>query len=122
MRDPQSITVNEDTRLIPVWSIVVAITAFVLVEYYFWLILPTQQRHPPPLGFHIYFSLSGGVLIALYFLMVGYVSKDAVPGLLNACAERLSLLPAVRLPACGELRELFPHGAHYGSVLYEMRA
>ena len=40
MRDPQSITVNEDERLIPVWSIVAAVAAFVLVEYYFWLVLP----------------------------------------------------------------------------------
>jgi len=77
MREPQSITANEDTRLIPVWSIVLAVTAFVLVEYYFWLILPAQQKHPTPLGLHIYFSLSGGVLVGLYFLMVGYVSKDA---------------------------------------------
>ena len=77
MRDPQSIAANEDTRLIPVWSIVLAIVAFALLEYYFWLVLPQQQHHPPPLGFHIYFSLSGGVLVALYFLMVGYISKDA---------------------------------------------
>ena len=40
MREPQSITVNEDERLIPVWSIAVAVAAFVLVEYYFWLVLP----------------------------------------------------------------------------------
>ena len=43
MRDPQSIAVNEDARLIPVWSIVVAAVAFVLVEYYFWLVLPGQR-------------------------------------------------------------------------------
>ena len=77
MRDPQSIAVNEDARMIPVWSIVVAIAAFVLVEYYFWLVLPDQQHHATPLGFRIYFNLSWGVLAALYFLMVGYVSKDA---------------------------------------------
>ena len=35
MRNPESISVNEDPRLIPVWSIVVAVTAFVAVEYYF---------------------------------------------------------------------------------------
>jgi len=27
MRNPESITVNEDTRLIPVWSIVMAVAA-----------------------------------------------------------------------------------------------
>jgi hypothetical protein len=34
-------------------------------------------NHPPPLGFRIYFNLSWGLLASLYFLMVGYVSKDA---------------------------------------------
>jgi hypothetical protein len=60
MRDPQSITVNEDERMIPVWSIVVAIAAFMLVEYYVWLVLPGLQHHGPPLGFRIYFNFSCG--------------------------------------------------------------
>jgi hypothetical protein len=77
MHDPQTITVNDDERMIPVWSIVAAVAAFVAVEYYFWLVLPERQHHEPPLGFRIYFNLSWGVLAALYFLMVGYISKDA---------------------------------------------
>ncbi|MGB7267401.1 MAG: hypothetical protein WBC92_17930, partial [Terracidiphilus sp.] len=63
MRDPQLISVNEDERMIPVWSIVMASLAFVLVEYYFWVIAPEQRHHPPqPLGFRIYFNLSWGVV------------------------------------------------------------
>ena len=78
MRDPESIAVNEDERMIPVWSIIVASVAFVLVEYYFWMVAPEQRHHaPPPLGFRIYFNLSWGVVVALYFLMVGYISKDS---------------------------------------------
>jgi hypothetical protein len=117
MRDPQSITANEDTRLIPVWSIAAAVLAFVLVEYYFWAILPEQQHHPPPLGFRIYFSLSFGLLAALYFLIMGYVSKDAprramsarfwiaicfvMPGGIGAVLYFLLRQPEVsRCPAC----------------------
>ena len=77
MRDPESISVNEDARLIPVWSIIASIAAFALVEYYFWFFLPEHQHHQAPLGLRIYFNLSCGLLAALYFLMVGYVSKDA---------------------------------------------
>jgi hypothetical protein len=78
MRDPQSIPVNEDARLIPVWSMIAAGVAFVAVEYYFWYVLPLQRHHPPaPLGLRTYLNLSWGILTALYFLMVGYVSKDA---------------------------------------------
>src|ERR1039457_6182752 len=70
MRDPQSITVNDDERIIPVWSIIVASGAFVLVEYYFWMVAPEQRHHaPPPLGFRIYFNLSWGIVAALYFLL-----------------------------------------------------
>ena len=77
MRHPESILGDEDARLIPIWSVVLAFVSFVLVEYYVWLVLPGQQRHEPPFGFQIYFNLSWGVLAALYFLMVGYISRDA---------------------------------------------
>ena len=118
MREPESITVNEDERMIPMWSIAVAFAAFVLVEYYFWLVLPGQWQHPPaPMGFRIYFNLSWGVLAALYFLMVGYVSKDAprramsprfwmlvcfvMPGGIGAVLYFLLRQPMVsRCPAC----------------------
>lgn len=76
MQEPQSIAVNEDSRLIPLWSIAAAAAAFVLVEYYFWLVLP-DGKHVMPLGLRVYFNLSWGLLAALYFLMVGYISKDA---------------------------------------------
>ncbi|MDR3727607.1 MAG: zinc ribbon domain-containing protein [Terracidiphilus sp.] len=119
MRETQSISVNEDERMIPVWSVVVAIAAFVLVEYYFWLVLPKQWPHPPsPLGFRLYFNISWGILTALYFLMVGYVSKDAprramssrfwmvacfvMPGGIGAVLYFLLRQPLVSLcPACG---------------------
>ncbi|MGD0831166.1 MAG: zinc ribbon domain-containing protein [Terracidiphilus sp.] len=118
MRDPQSITVNDDARLIPVWSIVASIAAFVLVEYYFWAILPGQRTHPgPPIGLRIYLNLSWGLLASLYFLMVGYVSQDAprramsarfwmvlcfiMPGGIGAVLYFLLRQPEVsRCPAC----------------------
>lgn len=118
MSMPQSITLHEDEKLIPVWSIVVAAIAFVLVEYYFWLVLPQGRTHaPPPLGFRIYFNLSWGLLASLYFLMVGYVSKDAprramnsrfwivicfvMPGGIGAVLYFLLRAPVVsRCPAC----------------------
>jgi Double zinc ribbon/Phospholipase_D-nuclease N-terminal len=119
MREPQSITVNEDERMIPTWSIVAAGVAFVVVEYYFWLIAPTQRHHPASaLGFRIYFNLTWGFLVSLYFLMLGYVSKDAprramstrfwmmicfvMPAGIGAVLYFLLRQPEVsRCPACG---------------------
>ena len=104
-------------RVKPLGGHVAAAVAFAMVEYYFWLILPTQQHHPPPLGFRIYFNLSWGLLAALYFLMVGYVSKDAprramssrfwivicfvMPGGIGAVLYFLLRQPVIsRCPAC----------------------
>jgi hypothetical protein len=77
MRDPQSISANEDSRMIPAWSIIAASIAFLAVEYYFWVVLPSQGHHLPPLGLRIYMNISSGLLIALNFLLVGFVSRDA---------------------------------------------
>ena len=48
MRDTQSFPMNEDARLIPVWSMVAAGIAFAVVEYYWWVVVPAQRHHPPP--------------------------------------------------------------------------
>ena len=97
MQEPQSITINDDSRLIPIWSIALAVAAFALVEYYFWFVLPDQRHHaPPPLGFRIYFNLSWGVLASVYFLMVGYISKDAPR---RAMSARFWMLVCLVMPA-----------------------
>ncbi|HUA98390.1 MAG TPA: zinc ribbon domain-containing protein [Terracidiphilus sp.] len=119
MPDSPSIAVNPDERMIPNWSIVAASLAFLLVEYYFWFIAPGNRHHPASaLGFRIYFNLSWGMLAALYFLMVGYVSKDAprramstrfwmlicfvMPAGIGAVLYFLLRQPEVsRCPACG---------------------
>lgn len=118
MRDLKNIPGDDDVRLIPLWSIVIAIAAFVAVEYYLWVVLPEHRHHPaPPIGFRIYFDVSWGVLAALYFLMIGYVSKDAprrsmsarfwmlicfvMPGGIGAVLYFLLRQPLIsRCPAC----------------------
>ena len=65
MRDPESIAVNEDERMIPVWSIIVASVAFVLVEYYFWMVAPEQRHHAPRLP-HLLQPFLGRVDCALF--------------------------------------------------------
>jgi hypothetical protein len=118
MLDPQPITVNDDERMFPVWSIVLASLAFVLVEYYFWMGAPAQRHHPTTFGLRVYFNISWGVMAALYFLMVGYISKDAprrgmgtrfwmlacfvMPGGIGAVLYFLLRQPEVSIcPACG---------------------
>jgi hypothetical protein len=119
MRDPQSIAVDDDSRFIPIWSIVAASLAFLLVEYYFWIIAPQSRHHEgPALGLRVYFNLSWGLLASLYCLMLGYISKDAprrgmntrfwmlvclvMPGGIGAVLYFLLRQPQVsRCPGCG---------------------
>ena len=119
MRVPQSIQVNSEERMIPIWSIIAAIVAFVGVEYYFWIVAPAQHHHPPPaLGLRIDFNVAWGAVTSLYFLMVGYISKDAprrdmntrfwmlicfvMPAGIGAVLYFLLRQPEVsRCPACG---------------------
>ena len=158
MPDPQAISVNQEERMIPVWSIIAAGLAFVLVEYYFWIVAPAQHHHAPPaLGLRIYFNLTWGAVAALYFLLVGYISKDAprramsawfwmficfvappgigavlyfllrepevfrCPGCGTHGAGRFPFLPAVQLPACGQLRQLLSHRSGHRPVLHALR-
>lgn len=118
MRDSQYMALDDDPKLIPLWSIIVAIAAFVAVEYYFWMVLPEHRHHAgAPLGLRLYFNLSWGVLAAIYVLMIGYVSKDAprrsmsarfwmllcfvMPGGIGAVLYFLLRQPLVsRCPAC----------------------
>lgn len=118
MRDLKNIPGDDDARLVPMWAIVLAVAGFAAIEYYCWIILPKQRQHAaPPIGLRIYFNLSWGLLVSLYFLMIGYVSKDAprramsarlwmlicfiMPGGIGAVLYFLLRQPQVsRCPAC----------------------
>jgi double zinc ribbon protein len=109
---------SDELRMIPRWSIALALAAFVLMEYIFWVVMPAYRHHaPPPIGLRLYFALSWGALTSLYVLMVGYVSKDAprrgssvrlwvvvcvvMPGGIGAVLYFLLRPPVVSLcPAC----------------------
>ena len=120
LRDPDTGTsFADEMRLIPRWSIAIAVLAFVAVQYLWWVVFPAEHRHaPPPLSLRIYFALSWSALAALYVLMVGYVSKDAprramslrfwiaicliMPGGIGSVLYFLLRQPIIsRCPACG---------------------
>lgn len=117
-RDAEAFPFNEEMKLIPRWSIALAMMAFAAVQYLFWFVLPAHQHHAPPIGLRIYFALSWSALAALYMLMIGYVSNDAprramsmrfwmiicvvMPGGIGAVLYFMLRQPVVsHCPACG---------------------
>lgn len=70
-----SFSVSEELKLIPRWSMVLAVIAFLGIDYLFFFVLHQHYNSPTPV--HIYFGTSWGALVAAYMLMIGYISKDA---------------------------------------------
>lgn len=70
-----SFSVSEELQLIPRWSILLALVAFVGIQYLFFFVLHPQ--HKTPMALHVYFGTSWGALVAAYMLMIGYISEDA---------------------------------------------
>lgn len=115
----QDANFSDELRLIPRWAIAGALMAFVLTEYYFWVVLPQHRHHPSavPLALHFYLLISWGALAALYVLMMGYISNDAprrgmssrlwmlcviMPGGIGAVLYFLLRQPVLSsCPACG---------------------
>jgi hypothetical protein len=88
---------TDEMRLIPRWSIVAAMVAFVFMQYLSWVILPAHRLHPSttPFGVRFYFALSTSTLTALYVLMLGYVSQDAPR---RAMSTRLWVVICLAMP------------------------
>jgi len=69
--------ISEEIRLIPLWSVALAIALFAAVQFTVHVYLTQHQHNLPPRGFLIFWSLAWGTVLAVYCLMVGYVTRDA---------------------------------------------
>lgn len=65
---------DDDLRLIPWWSIVLAIAGFIGAQYLFHGVLPHHKHEMLPM--RLLMGYSWGTLVASYILLVGYVSQD----------------------------------------------
>jgi len=66
---------GDSLKMIPMWSIVLAVVVF-LGSMYFFNSAPPPHRRPGSLPMHIIFSYTTGTALASYVLLVGYVSRD----------------------------------------------
>jgi hypothetical protein len=68
---------GDSLKMIPMWSIVLAILVFAAIQYFF-NSAPPPHRRPGTLPMHLIFGYTTGTAIASYILLVGYVSRDVV--------------------------------------------
>jgi Double zinc ribbon/Phospholipase_D-nuclease N-terminal len=71
----RTVAEGDSLKMIPLWSIVLAIIVF-LGSMYFFNSAPPAHRRPGSLPMHIIFSYTTGTALASYCLLVGYVSRD----------------------------------------------
>ncbi len=67
---------GDSLKLIPVWSIVLAVTIFVFSLWFFNHGPAPAHRRPGQLPMRAIMSYTTGTALASYFLLVGYVSRD----------------------------------------------
>lgn len=65
---------SNDLAMIPWWSIVLAVLAFGIMQYFMHHVMP--HRKPEMLPMRVLMGYSWGSLFASYMLLVGYVSRD----------------------------------------------
>jgi len=66
---------GDGLKMIPLWSIVLAIVVFLASQYWFNSV-PPPHRRPGSIAAHLMFSYTTGTALASYILLVGYVSRD----------------------------------------------
>lgn len=69
--------VTDELRLVPRWSVALAVVLFATVQYVMLVYLNQHRHERPPEGFRIFMSLMWGTVVATFTLMVGYITRDA---------------------------------------------
>ena len=67
---------EDSIKVLPLWSIVLAVVVFVGTMYYFNHIPPNPHRRPGSLPMRLMMSYTTAAALASYILLVGYVSRD----------------------------------------------
>jgi RNA polymerase subunit RPABC4/transcription elongation factor Spt4 len=88
LRNESQTSLSAEVRIVPAWAWVLAGIGFVAIQYGFNVIIARQPDAPPAWARPL-IGLLMGLLIAAYFVFVGYVNRDAkrrgMPRILWTC-------------------------------------
>ena len=68
--DEQRPQISDELRLIPHWSVALAVALFAATQWVVHLYLARHEHNLPPRSFLIFWSVAWGSVIAVYTLMV----------------------------------------------------
>lgn len=92
LRNESQTSLSAEVRIVPAWAWVLAGIGFVALQYGFNVIIARQPDAPPAWARPL-LGLLMGLLIAAYFVFVGYVNRDAkrrgMPRILWTCVAAL---------------------------------
>jgi hypothetical protein len=109
---------GDSLKMIPLWSIILAVLVFAGCQYFFDS-APPPHRRPGTLPMHLIFGYTTGTTLAGFVLLIGYVSRDVkrrnmpaalwmlivviMPGGIGAVVYFLLRQPILaRCPVCGQ--------------------
>src|ERR1035437_4984466 len=74
-QEPRDTSESDSLKMIPLWSIILAVLVFAGSIYFFNHAAPVHRR-PESLPMHLITGYITGAVLASYVLVVGYVSRD----------------------------------------------
>jgi hypothetical protein len=70
-------TFSEEFAIIPKFMYLFCVAGFAVMACVFLYVVPHHDPHSPPFPVRVMFSVMTGVVLSIYFLLVGYVNQDA---------------------------------------------
>ena len=70
-------TFSEEYAIIPKFLYVFCVAGFIGMACVFLYVIPHHDRHSPPFPARVLFIFLTGIVLSIYFLLVGYVNQDA---------------------------------------------
>jgi len=72
----QKTSFREEFAIIPQYMYLFIVAGFAGILFLFLDVIPAHDPHSPPLPARLLLSVLMGIVVAIYFLLIGYVSQD----------------------------------------------
>lgn len=86
------VNLNEEVKLVPWWAWGLAGMAFICMQWVFHVYIVGHEHNPPPPGVRGLMGFLIGVILAIYFLLLGYVNVDSKRRGMNRVAWTLIVM------------------------------